>query len=153
MTLALPAAGYEPVIHLVFVIDDSHAGKTIFDDQVSQLLDELSAKENLQINLGIVTFDAVARDWISATSGGAYSGLVSIKDEAGRQAIDNAVKASLTYENSGEMKKVGATNLEWPLDMATQMLAEGEGTEKYLFVFSDLYGYVYRGDLAVNGVT
>lgn len=36
--------------------------------------------------------------------------------------------------------------------MATDML-EGRDSEKYIVMFSDLYGYVYRGDLTVNDVT
>ena len=153
VTLSLPAADYERTMDVVFVIDDTHAGSGIFKDAVNSLLDELAAKKNLDINVGVVAFDAVGRDWLSATSGGSYSGLVSIKNEDALQAIKRAVATQLDYNGTGYVKKVGATNTEWPVEMATEMLKNGKGEDKYLVMFSDLYGYVYRGNLEVDGKT
>lgn len=153
VTLSLPAADYEPEIDVVFVIDDTHAGKSIFTEPAEKLLNELKEKENLNVNLGIVTFDAIARDWIDVTSDGAYSGLVSIKDEKGLGAVYKALEEELDYDKNGRQKKIGATNLEWPLEMAGQMLASGSGVEKHVILFSDMYGYVYRGSLTIDGVT
>lgn len=153
VTLSLPSAEYKPVIDVVFILDDSHAGNEIFKDAATSLLTELSQKENVDVNVGIVNFDAVARDWVAATTNSQYSGLISVKNAEGLQALNTAIATKLAYENDGQKKKVGATNIEWPLEMAQNMLASGKGTEKYAILFSDMYGYVYRGDLIIDGQT
>ena len=153
VTLALPAAEYRQTMDVVFVIDDTHAGSGIFAKSVSNLLDELASKKNLDISVGVVAFDAVSRDWLSATSGGAWSGLVSIQEEGALEALKKAVETELSYDSDGYRKKVGGTNTEWPVEMASQMLQDGSGEDKYLIMFSDLYGYIYRGDLTIDGVT
>lgn len=153
ITLSLPAASYERTMDVVFVIDDTHAGSDIFYNAVNNLLDELAAKDTLDIKVGVVAFDAVSRDWLNATSNGAYSGLVSIRDEQALAAVQHAIETQLNYEGTGTMLKVGATNTEWPVDMAKDMLDQGTGEEQYLIMFSDLYGYVYRGDLTLDGTT
>lgn len=151
ITLSLPAADYKPAVDVVFVIDDTHAGSGIFAGAVENLLNELQSKENLDINIGIVTFDAVARDWLDVTSDGALSGLVPLNENF--DSIVTAVNTKLSYDSEGEEKKVGATNLEWPVDMANDMLEQGTGSDKYLVMFSDMYGYVYRGDITIDDVT
>ena len=153
VTLSLPSAEYKPVIDVVFILDDSHAGNEIFKNAATSLLTELSQKENVDVNVGIVNFDAVARDWVAATTNSQYSGLISVKNAEGLQALNTAIATKLAYENDGQTKKVGATNIEWPLEMAQNMLASGKGTEKYAILFSDMYGYVYRGDLNIDGQT
>lgn len=153
VTLSLPAADYERTMDVVFVIDDTHAGSGIFKESVSALLNELSSKQNLDIHVGVVAFDAVARDWLSATSSGEYSGLVSLKDTGALQALKTAIGTELAYENEGFTKKIGGTNTEWPIAMAQEMLEAGSGSEKHVIMFSDMYGYVYRGELSVNGTT
>ncbi len=153
VTLALPAADYERTMDVVFVIDDTHAGSTIFEDAVNTLLNELAEKDTMDINVGIVAFDAVSRDWLSATSSGKYSGLVDLKDDDALTALETAVSTQLNYDGTGYTMKVGGTNTEWAVDMAQDMLAEGSGEEKYLIMFSDLYGYIYRGDLTIDGTT
>ena len=153
VTLSLPSAEYKPVIDVVFILDDSHAGNEIFKNAATSLLTELSQKENVDVNVGIVNFDAVARDWVAATTNSQYSGLISVKNAEGLQALNTAIATKLAYENDGQKKKVGATNIEWPLEMAQNMLASGKGTEKYAILFSDMYGYVYRGDLIIDGQT
>ena len=153
VTLSLPAADYKRSMDVVLVIDDAHAGSTIFEDAVSNLLSELAAKDTLDINMGVVAFDAVSRDWLSATTGGAYSGLVSIQDADALAALENAVSTQLNYDGTGYTKKVGGTNTEWAIDMASDMLSTGSGEDKYIVMFSDLYGYMYRGDLTIDGTT
>ena len=105
----------------------------------------------MDVNVGIVTFDAVARDWLNVTSNGALNGLVPLDENV--DAILTAVNTELSYDNDGQAKKVGATNLEWPVDMANDMLKQGTGSDKYLVMFSDMYGYVYRGDITIDGIT
>ena len=153
VTLSLPAADYKRSMDVVLVIDDTHAGSTIFEDAVSNLLSELAEKDTLDINVGVVAFDAVSRDWLSATTGGAYSGLVSIQDADALAALENAVSTQLNYDGTGYTKKVGGTNTEWAIDMASDMLSTGSGEDKYIVMFSDLYGYMYRGDLTIDGTT
>lgn len=153
VTLSLPSAEYEPVIDVVFILDDTYAGNGIFKDAATALLNELSEKKNLDVNVGIVNFDAVARDWVAATTNSQYSGLVSLKNTEGLTALQNAIATKLDKNNDGQTKKIGATNIEWPLEMAQNMLASGKGTEKYAILFSDMYGYVYRGDLIIDGQT
>ena len=151
--LSLPSAEYEPVIDVVFILDDTHAGNEIFKNAATSLLTELSQKENVDVNVGIVNFDAVARDWVAATTNSQYSGLVSLKNTEGLTALQNAIATKLDKNNDGQTKKIGATNIEWPLEMAQDMLASGKGTEKYAILFSDMYGYVYRGDLIIDDQT
>ena len=153
VTLSLPSAEYEPVIDVVLILDDTYAGNGIFKDAATGLLNELSKKKNLDVNVGIVNFDAVARDWVAATTNSKYSGLVSLKNTEGLTALQNAIATKLDKNNDGQTKKIGATNIEWPLEMAQNMLASGKGTEKYAILFSDMYGYVYRGDLIIDGQT
>lgn len=153
VTLSLPSAEYEPVIDVVFILDDTYAGNEIFKDAATSLLNELSKKTNLDVNVGIVDFDAVARDWVAATTHSKYCGLVSLKNTEGLTALQNAIATKLDKNNDGKTKKIGATNIEWPLEMAQNMLASGKGTEKYAILFSDMYGYVYRGDLIIDGQT
>lgn len=153
VTLSLPSAEYEPVIDVVFILDDTYAGNGIFKDAATALLNELSEKKNLDVNVGIVNFDAVARDWVAATTNSQHSGLVSLKNTEGLTALQSAIATKLDKKNDGQTKKIGATNIEWPLEMAQNMLASGKGTEKYAILFSDMYGYVYRGDLIIDGQT
>ena len=154
ITLSLPAADYKRTMDVVFVLDDTHSGSGIFYDAVEQLLTELSGKETLDINVGVVAFDAVSRDWLEVTSGGVYSGLAPIsEEEAALEAVTNAIGTKLDKNGEGQQKKVGATNTEWPIEMATEILEKGTGEEKFLIMFSDLYGYVYRGDLKIGDET
>ena len=151
VTLSLPAADYQKSIDVVFVIDDTHAGSGIFAESAKGLVDSLAAQDNLDINLGIVTFDAVARDWLNVTSEEQYSGLESLGDEGAVTAIKTAIDTELSSSGEGQEKKLGGSNTEWAVDMATEMLNSGTGSEKYMVMFSDMYGYVYRGDLTVDG--
>ena len=160
VTLSLPAADYERTIDVVFVIDDTHAGSGIFEEAVNGLLDDLAEKGYLDINVGIVAFDAVARDWLAVTSENAYVGLVSLKDANALAALKTAIGTQLAYTNNGEAnpdgdytEKVGATNTEWPLELAQEILKTGNGSEQHVIMFSDMYGYVYRGDLTIDGIT
>ena len=148
ITLSLPAADYKPEIDVVFVIDDTSSTSSIFVDATTKMLEELNSKENLNVNFGLVTFDSVARDWLNATTNGEVSGLVSLEDNY--TTIIHAINQELSSEGTGQMKRIGGSNLEWPLEMAQDMLASGSGTEKHLILFSDMYGYVYRGELNVG---
>ena len=151
VTLSLPAADFEPEIDVVFVIDDTHAGSGIFSGSVQKLLDELCAKNNLDVNVGIVTFDAVARDWLDVTSNGSISGLVPLDENY--DAIIDAVNTQLSYSSTGEEMKIGGTNTEAAVEKANEMLSSGTGSEQHVVMFSDMYGYVYYGDLTVGGET
>ncbi|HIV17808.1 MAG TPA: hypothetical protein IAC82_00610 [Candidatus Merdivicinus intestinigallinarum] len=152
VTLSLPAADYKPEIDVMFVIDDTHAGSGIFAPAAEKLLMELKDKDNLDINVGIVTFDSIARDWLSVTSGGTLEGLVSLDEYY--DEICTAIETVLSYESEGQQRKIGGSNLEWSLDLAGEILAEGSGSEQHVIMFSDMYGYVYRGNLTMkNGTT
>lgn len=105
VTLSLPSAEYSQKMDVVFVIDDTSAGSGIFKESATQLLTELAETENLDINVGIVAFDAVARDWLAATSD--YMGMVSVKDENALEALTNAASTTLEYSNlEGYTKKL-----------------------------------------------
>ena len=151
ISIRLPAEDYKPEIDVVFVIDDTHAGSGIFTEAVDKLLDELDSKENLSVNVGIVTFDAVARDWLDVTTNGDLKGLVTL--DGNIEAIKNAIATELSSSGEGQQKKIGGSNTEWAVDMAKEMLDGGNGTEKHMVIFSDMYGYVYRGELEVEGKT
>ena len=152
VTLSLPAADYQKDIDVVFVIDDTSAGSGIWTEAATKFLDELRAKENLKINLGLVTFDAVARDWLDVTTDSALSGCVSISDAGNYEAITEALKTPLSSSSAGKEKKLGGSDTEWAIDRATEMLNyEGHSDDQYMIVFSDMFGYVYRGSLTING--
>ena len=151
VTLSLPAADFEPEIDVVFVIDDTHAGSGIFAGSVEKLLNELRAKDNLDVNIGVVTFDAIARDWLQVTSNRELSGLVSLNEHY--DAILEAINTELTADGEGALKRLGGSNTEWPLAMANEMLSRGNGSEQHVVMFSDMFGYVYRGDLTIGDTT
>lgn len=153
VTLSLPADSYSQTMDVVLVFDDTSSTSEIFESSAKELLGELSSMQNLDVNVGIVAFDAVARDWLSVTSGGEYKGLVSLKDANSLAALNHAIETQLTSDGDGEAKRLGGSNTEWPVAMATEMLLEGKGEDKHLVMFSDMYGYVYRGSLSINGVT
>lgn len=105
VTLSLPSEEYSQKMDVVFVIDDTSAGSGIFEESVTQLLRELAETENLDINVGIVAFDAVARDWLAATSD--YEEMVSVKDEKALEALTKAANTTLEYSNlEGYTKKL-----------------------------------------------
>lgn len=151
VTLSLPAADYQKSIDVVFVIDDTHAGSRIFADSAIGLVDSLAAQDNLDINLGIVTFDAVARDWLKVTSEEQYRGLASLGDESAVAAINHAIETELSSDGEGMAKRLGGSNTEWAVEMATEMLSQSDAEEQYMVMFSDMYGYVYHGDLTIGG--
>lgn len=153
VTLSLPSAEYSKSIDVVFIMDDTWAGSNIFSDSVDSLLTELSAKNNLDVKVGIVTFDAIARDWLHVTSNGSYSGLVSIKDESALNALKTAVGTELSSDGEGFKKKLGSSNTESAVTKAQEMLGESNAADKYIIMFSDMYGYTYLGNLTVDGVT
>ena len=153
VTLSLPSEEYSQTMDVVFVIDDSSAGSSIFAGPAMELLGTLRNTKNLDVNVGVVTFDALARDWVSVTSDGKYSDLVSVKSEEGYNALSEAINTELSdgAEAIGQQRKIGGSNTEWAIDEATKMLNAGNGEEKYMIIFSDMYGYVYRGTLTVDG--
>lgn len=153
VTLSLPSAEYSKSIDVVFIMDDTWAGLDIFSDSVNSLLEDLAAKENLDVNVGLVTFDAIARDWLDVTSDHQYRGLVSIKDEKALSALKAAVGTELSSSGNGYEKKLGSSNTESAVTMATEMIRQGSAEDQYIIMFSDMYGYTYLGDLTVNGVT
>ena len=61
VTLSLPAADYEPIVDVVLVIDVSSSMKDADISEVKTaahaMLDELEKKNNVDVNVGIVTFD------------------------------------------------------------------------------------------------
>ena len=110
VTLSLPAADYKPEIDIVFVIDDTSATSSIFADSAIELLDELMNKDKLQINFGLITFDAIARDWLKVTSDGAIEGLVSLSENY--DTICNAIRTEFNSGGTGQEKRLGGTNTE-----------------------------------------
>ena len=151
VTLSLPAADYQKEIDVVFVIDDTSAGSEIWTGATTKFLDELRNKENLDIKLGLVTFDAVSRDWLDVTTNGDLKGCVSISDDNNYSAIVDALETPLSGSSEGKAKKLGGSNTEWAVDYATEMLDyEGHSDDQYMIVFSDMFGYVYRGEFTVG---
>lgn len=85
------------------------------------------------------------------TSDGAIEGLVSLSENY--DTICNAIRTEFNSGGTGQEKRLGGANTEWPLAMAQDMLANGTGTDKHVVMFSDMYGYVYRGTLDLNVVS
>ena len=153
VTLSLPAADYQKEIDVVFVIDDTSAGSGIWTEAATKFLDELRNKDNLDIKLGLVTFDAVSRDWLDVTTDGSLKGCVSISDENNYNAIVKALETPLSGSSEGKEKKLGGSNTEWAIDYATDMLNASGSDDQYMIMFSDMFGYVYRGDFTVGEKT
>lgn len=118
VTLSLPADSYKPSVDVVMVIDVSSSMKEadIVEAKAAAkaMCDELAAKENVDTNIGIVTFDK--------TSQNLTDGLVSI-DEA-KSAIDQIAASSDTNMMAGLMA-------------GKAMLDAGSGTDKYMVLMSD----------------
>lgn len=111
VTLSLPAADYKRNVDVVLVLDDTHATSSIFTEAADNLLEQLASKNNLNVSVGVIAFDAVARDWMAVTSSAQYSGLVPLtkedgtKDEEALTAIQTAIETQLSAENEGEKKE------------------------------------------------
>lgn len=118
VTLSLPADSYKPSVDVVMVIDVSSSMKEVDIAEAKAaartMCDELAAKENVDTNIGIVTFDK--------TSQNLTNGLVSI-DEA-KSAIDQIAASSDTNMMAGLMA-------------GKAMLDAGSGTDKYMVLMSD----------------
>ncbi len=118
VTLSLPADSYKPSVDVVMVIDVSSSMKEVDIAEAKAaakaMCDELAAKENVDTNIGIVTFDK--------TSQNLTDGLVSI-DEA-KSAIDQIAASSDTNMMAGLMA-------------GKAMLDAGSGTDKYMVLMSD----------------
>lgn len=118
VTLSLPADSYKPSVDVVMVIDVSSSMKKedIAEAKAAAkaMCDELAAKENVDTNIGIVTFDKTSRNLTD--------GLVPI-DEA-KSAIDQIAVSE-------------DTNMVAGLMAGKAMLDAGSGTDKYMVLMSD----------------
>ena len=118
VTLSLPAADYKPSVDIVMVIDASSSMK---DNDIAEakaaataMCDELARKTNVDIKIGIVSFDQTAAK--------VTDGLVSI--ENAKNAIE---KIDWAYD----------TNMMAGLIAGKEMLDSGSGNEKYFVIMSD----------------
>lgn len=118
ITLSLPADSYKPSVDVVMVIDVSSSMKDTDIDEAKKaataMCDELAVKENVDIKVGIVTFDKTAHNLTN--------GLVSI-DEA-KNSINNIGTSS-------------DTNMMAGLIAGKAMLDAGSGSDKYIVLMSD----------------
>ena len=118
VTLSLPADSYKPSVDVVMVIDVSSSMKEadIVEAKAAAkaMCDELAAKENVDTNIGIVTFDKTSRNLTD--------GLVPIEEAKG--AIDKIAVSE-------------GTNMMAGLMAGKDMLDAGSGTDKYMVLMSD----------------
>ncbi|OUO47323.1 hypothetical protein B5F79_05170 [Olsenella sp. An285] len=120
VTLALPAADLTPEIDVVLVVDVSSSMKDVDVAEAkaaaTAMCDELAGKQNLDINVGIVTFDKTAHNLTN--------GLVSI--EEAKAAIETISASS-------------DTNMMAGLIAGKEMLDTGTADEscKYMVLMSD----------------
>lgn len=120
VTLALPAADLTPEIDVVLVVDVSSSMKDVDIAEAkaaaNAMCDELAGKQNLDINVGIVTFDKTAHNLTD--------GLVSI--EEAKAAIETISASS-------------DTNMMAGLIAGKEMLDTGTADEscKYMVLMSD----------------
>lgn len=120
VTLSLPAADYEPIVDVVLVIDVSSSMKDADISEVKTaahaMLDELEKKNNVDVNVGIVTFDKEAHNLTT--------GLVSVEEAA--TAVDNIEASSDTNMMAGLMA-------------GKEMLDAGtaDASSKYMVLMSD----------------
>jgi hypothetical protein len=146
VTLSLPAAEItKATADVVFVMD--HSGYADIKDiatAVTTLLGSLKAKQNLTVNIGVISFDSWGVDAISQFTDGKSSGMVTLND-ANYETILGAIQ-------SGARLYLGGSNTEQPIRMANAMLAsdKDENTSKYMVVLSDFLTYVYEGSATVT---
>ena len=120
VTLSLPSDEYKPIVDVVLVVDVSSSMKDADIDEAKRaanaMLDELAAKNNVTVNIGIVTFDKEAHNLTN--------GLVSI--DSARAAVD-------------EIKVSEDTNMMAGLIAGKNLLDSGNAdpASKYLVLMSD----------------
>lgn len=118
VTLTLPSAVQHPSIDVALVMDVSSSMKEADIREAkaaaTALCDQLAEKQNLDIRVGIVTFDQTAH--------ALTDGLVAVADA--KAAVDNVQASSDTNMMAGLMA-------------GKAMLDQGSGAEKYLIVMSD----------------
>jgi len=121
VTLSLPSAEYTNTLDIVFAIDKSTSGEEGgFAGAAIGLLNQLKNIEGLNVKVGVVVGDALARDAVSVTSKGAYSGLVDISKEAGLAAVTTAINTKLNEKFEGYL---GGSNSQGLVVKANEMLA------------------------------
>ena len=118
VTLSLPAADYKPSVDVVMVIDVSSSMKDADINEAkaaaTAMCDELSQKTNVDVKVGIVTFDKTAHQLTS--------GLVDIN--TAENAINEIVASS-------------GTNMMAGLIAGKELLDAGTAIDKYLILMSD----------------
>ena len=118
VTLSLPSASYKPSMDVVMVIDVSSSMKDADIQEVKNaaevLCSQLAEMQNLDVKVGVVTFDKNAHDLTGGLTTAA--------------AAKNAV---------GQITVSSDTNMMAGLMMGKAMLDEGNGGDKYLVVMSD----------------
>ena len=118
VTLSLPAAQKKTTADVVMVMDVSSSMKPLDISEAkaaaTELCNQLLAKNNVDIKIGIVTFDRVAHN--------ITDGLVSV--EEAKAAVEGVAVASDTNMMAGVMA-------------GKEMLDSGTGEDKYLVIMSD----------------
>lgn len=118
VTLSLPAAQKKTTADVVMVMDVSSSMEPLDISEAkaaaTELCNQLSAKNNVDIKIGIVTFDRDARN--------ITDGLVSV--EEAKAAVEDVTAASDTNMMAGVMA-------------GKKMLDSGTGEDKYLVIMSD----------------
>lgn len=147
VTLSLPAAEkVKNTVDVVFVMDHS-GGQDITDlnTAASTMLNDLKAQSGLDVNIGVIKFDAWGIDAIKAASNGASSNMIPMNDANNTLILD-----ALTGDYS---ILLGGSNTEQPIRMGNAMLATDKDpyAQKFLIVLSDFLTYVYEGSAATGG--
>ena len=118
VTLSLPSAQKKTTADVVMVMDVSSSMEPLDISEAkaaaTELCNQLSAKNNVDIKIGIVTFDRDARN--------ITDGLVSV--EEAKAAVEDVTAASDTNMMAGVMA-------------GKKMLDSGTGEDKYLVIMSD----------------
>ncbi len=118
VTLSLPSESYSPSVDVVMVIDVSSSMKetdiTEAKAAANAMCDELTAKDKVDVNVGVVTFDKTAHELTN--------GLVSIAEA--KTAIDSIAASSDTNMMAGLMA-------------GKAMLDAGTSDDKYMVLMSD----------------
>lgn len=149
VTLSLPAANYKPKIDIVFVVDCTsilvaHQDKMM--TALQNMADELTAKENIQLNVSVVAFGHEAK---------ALCGLTAVSKENKDVFIANLKEEALA--NQDWFKGNGGTNIQLGVLTGRQILDNSTtGTapdERHLVLMTDGGGFWYNNEEKVSACT
>lgn len=145
--LSVPGEEATKKIAVVFAVDKSNStADAEFPAAAKKFVSDLGQKKKLDVKVGVVVGDSVAYDAIRETSDGQETGLLDIT--TGSSAIDRALDTPFKdYIKEGD-RYIGGSNSQALVLKAEEILDGADtDTDKYIVLLTDMYTYIYNGNL------